>query len=111
MLTKQDQELIEATVAATIRQLKRAGMLKPASDTEYKEITDRLRRFYDGGEEDPDIKAAVATVKQDKYYKVIPLYFSYHYTIEEIAEAFDVEVCTISRNKKRLSLKISEMLK
>lgn len=109
-MTDHDRELIEATVKATIRELTRAGLIKAPPDTAYKEATAALRRFYEGGETDARVKTAIETIKEDKYYKIIPLYFSYHYTIEEIAEVFDVEISTVSRNKKRLSIKIYESL-
>lgn len=48
------------------------------------------------------IDAALNTIKDDKYYKVIPMIFFENKTREEIAEIFDCEVKTISRNKNRL---------
>lgn len=109
-MTEIDQASIENIVRETIRQLKKGGLLKDAKDIAYHEITARLRQFYKDGETDQEITDALRKVEEDPYYKILPLYFRYGYTIEAIAETFDVEVSTISRNKKRLSLKIHEIL-
>ena len=55
-------------------------------------------------------RTAIEKLADDQYSKIIPLYFRYGYTIEAIAETLGVEPRTISRNKKRLSLKIHELL-
>lgn len=102
--------LIRETVRETIRQLKAEGLLRRTSDQEYKAATAALRAFYDGGQTDAAVKAAVESVQDDAYAKIIPLYFDYGYKIEDLAEQFGCEVSTISRNKKRLSLLIYERL-
>lgn len=79
-------------------------MLKNVDDSAYSEVSSMLAAYYDGGEQDSQIRAAVDGLKGDLYYKVLPLYFGYKYTIEQIAEEFGVEVSTIVRNKKRLCL-------
>ena len=56
------------------------------------------------------LKAALEAIEGDPYAKIIPLYFDYDYKIEELAEQFDCEISTISRNKKRLSLAIYDRL-
>lgn len=105
-----DVEFIQMIVAETIRQLKKEGLLKNVTDTAYKDISDKLRRYYKNGETDPCMQKALAKLRDDPYFKILPLYFSYNYTIEELAEVFEVEISTISRNKKRLSLKIHSLL-
>lgn len=105
-----DRELIEQIVNETIRQLRRDGLLKDARDIAYHEITARLTQYYRDGETDPEITEAIGKLAGDQYSKIIPLYFRYGYTIEAIAETLGVEPRTISRNKKRLSLKIHELL-
>ena len=101
-------QLVKHTVEETIEQLREAGLLRSVTDQAYKDASAELKKFYADGENRPDIESALAELKGDKYYKIIPLYFNYGYTIEEIAEIFQVEVSTISRNKKRLTLKIWE---
>ena len=106
MLTEHEQELISAAIRETIRQLKADGLLRSVADREYKAAGEALRQYYRDGEKKEDIRDALEELKRDKYFKILPLYYSYGYTIEEIAETFDVEFSTISRNKKRLSLEV-----
>lgn len=105
-----DKELIKQIVKETIEELKRSGMLKSYSETAYAEISTILKAYYSDGEIDSEISKALKGIESDPYYKIIPLFFSYEYTIEKIAEVFDVEISTIVRNKKRLCLKIYETL-
>lgn len=105
-----DREVIKSIVDETIRQLKREGLLKDAKDVAYHEITARLRQYFRDGETDPEVTEAIRKVDDDQYSKILPLYFRYGYTLEAIAETLDVEVSTVKRNKKRLSLKIYDYL-
>ena len=109
-MNDRDRELIQATVNETIRQLKRNGLLKSVTDLAYHDATAVLKRHYADGESNAAVASALQELSDDPYYKIIPLYFSYNYTIEEIAEYFDVEISTISRNKKRLSLEFYNLI-
>lgn len=101
-----DEKLIKLIVKETIEELKRSGILKSFDTLAYAEISDVLKVYYDDGETDSEITAALKDIETDQYYKIIPLYFRYNYTIEKIAEVFEVEISTITRNKKRLCLAI-----
>lgn len=48
------------------------------------------------------IEAALAKLKDDPYFEIIPMKYFEGKTREQIAEHFDVDVSTISRNKNRL---------
>ena len=100
------EDEIRAVVRITIEELKRGGLLKGFADIAYTEAASLLQAYYEGGETDPEIRSAIDGLKDDAYFKIIPLYFSYGYTIERIAELFKVEISTITRNKKRLCLAI-----
>lgn len=101
---------VRKIVIQTIQELKRSGLLRSASDLNYTEVSSVLTAYYDTGEQDKIIRRAIESIKGDAYYKIIPLYYSYGYTIERIAEELGVEVSTIVRNKKRLCLKIYEQI-
>lgn len=101
-----DEKQIQMIVRLTIEELKRSGILKNYNELAYSEISSVLAAYYDDGETDTAITKALHSIESDPYYKIIPLYFRYSYTIEKIAEVFDVEVSTITRNKKRLCLAI-----
>lgn len=106
MMNDQDRQFIREIVSETIRELKRTGLLKSVSDLAYVEVSELLKGYYDDGERDRTITDALTAIRDDSYFKIIPLYFSYGYTIERIAEVFDVEISTITRNKKRLCLDV-----
>lgn len=105
-----DRKEVKAIIAETIRELKREGLLKSASDIAYHEISARLRQYFRDGETDPEVAEALEAVAEDPYFKIIPLFFRYGYTIEAIAETMGAEPRTIYRNKKRLSLIVNEKL-
>ena len=48
------------------------------------------------------LNEALKTIENDKYYDVIPMIFFENKTREDIAEHFDCEVKTVTRNKNRL---------
>lgn len=48
------------------------------------------------------MNAALKTIEDDPYYEVISMIFFEHKTREDIAEKFEVDVKTITRNKNRL---------
>lgn len=101
-----EREEIRQIVRETIDELKRSGILRSYNEMAYAEVTSVLNAYYDDGECDTAVTEALRKIEGDTYYKIIPLYFSYGYTIERIAEVFGVEVSTITRNKKRLCLAI-----
>lgn len=101
-----EREEIKLIVKETIEELKRSGILRSYNELAYAEVTSVLTAYYEGGESDTAVTEAIKGIEGDTYYKIIPLYFSYGYTIERIAEVFGVEISTITRNKKRLCLAI-----
>lgn len=109
-MDEKEKAFVQEIITETIRQLKRNGMLRDPATMAYQEASDILRRYFKNGESDPETRKVIETFEDDPYYKILPLYFGYGYTIEEVAEAFEVEVSTISRNKKRLSLAIFDKL-
>ena len=109
-MNEQDKIFIKEIVRETIKELKRSGMLKNVSDMAYSEATALLRSYYKKGENNKAVAKALKEIEHDTYYKIIPLYFRYGYTVEEISEVFDVEPSTITRNKKRLCLTIYEKI-
>ena len=108
---RMDEQTIKRVVIETINELRKQGMLKEPNDTAYSEVSAMLQAFYDNGESDKEIGRALEKQKGDMYFKIIPLYFGYAYTIERIAEVFGVEISTIVRNKKRLCLQVYRELK
>ena len=56
------------------------------------------------------IERALETIKDDKYYDIIPMKYWDEMTMESIAERFDCEDKTVRRNKSRLVNKLKIML-
>ena len=105
-----NREEIKLVVNETIRQLKKEGLLKSAADVAYHEISARLRQYYRDGETDPDVTEALRKIEEDEYFKIIPLFYRYNYTVELIGKTIGAEARTVYRNKKRLSLRVYELL-
>ena len=101
---------IKKVVVETINELERRNMIKTSADSAYSAITDRLYDFYEKGAKDYDVQTALKAFENDPYIYIVPLYFAELKTLEQIAELFNCDVTTISRNKKRLCLAIHAKL-
>lgn len=101
-MTEADVKMI---VKATIRELRRDGLLKDLRAQAYQDVSERLYRFY-GGAEDAEIAQALDDLRADYYFRIIPFYYGERRTLEAIAENMHVEVSTIVRNKRRLCMTI-----
>lgn len=78
----------------------------------HKKVSDELRTFFNDTKA-PVNKAVFYSLKQlsdDPYIDVIYSHYRDGLTLEEIADLMDKDVSTIKRNKKRLILKIYELL-
>ena len=101
------EELIKKVVRQTVDELKRAGMLRDDTSEKYREASKILKRYYKANEEPGFMKAVGNTLSiltEDQYYSILPLYYCHGYTNESIAELLNVEVSTVTRNKKRLCI-------
>lgn len=107
-------DVILMTVRETITELKKTGFLRKDDKTIYKSIDKQLKAYYgailSGKTGDSEMKRALTNVMADTYFPVILYYYHDHMTIEQIAEVYDCEVSTITRNKKRLCLLIDDYL-
>lgn len=56
------------------------------------------------------INSVLSKIQTDKYYEIITLKYFQNKTLEEIAEYFECETSTITRNKKRLLNEIKVLL-
>ena len=98
---------IREIIKETVEELRRQGLLKIRNEGEaYSDVSALLRKYYEEGKGEKRLIKTLDELKGDKYFDIIPLYFSYGYTIEKIAECYEVEITTIVRNKKRLCLEI-----
>lgn len=101
---------VREVIIATINELKRNGLLRGVDENAYSDVSELLKAYYDGGERDTAVKQAISSLDGDKYARIIPLYYGYGYTIEQLAEILDIEASTVTRNKKRLCLKLYDLI-
>lgn len=110
------KDLIDEVTTQTVVKLKKSGLMKDNNISAFKK-TERLLKNYNkyklAVENDPDntlktkkliniIDRALKSIETDQYYSIIEMYYFEHKTREEIAEFYDCEVKTITRNKRRL---------
>lgn len=100
-----DEADVKRIVQLTIKEMRKQELLQDAESAAYKEISERLNAYYIGIHDD-DLQAALDEVKDDRYFDIITMFYFERYTVEQIAEQLDVDVRTVSRNKKRLCLDI-----
>ena len=93
---------VRLVIQETINELRKTGMLRQPDSAETKKL---LQGYYDGTlSEDTQKKLEVVleSLRHDRYYKIIPLYYEKGLIIEDIAYTLAVDTSTIVRNKKRL---------
>lgn len=104
------QEEIKHVVTETLSQLLKNDMLKFNDTIVYKQMSDLLKAYYKNKKGDLLITEAIASIKDDAYYMLIDLYYNKGWTLERLAETYEVDICTIVRNKKRLCLKLFSII-
>ena len=101
-------EEIREIVRITIEELLNANALTDSYPRVRQIVEHELRTFFSG--ECNRIGKILNRLSDDKYIDIIFLYYRDNKTLEFIAEYFDRDVTTVSRNKKRLILAIYTLL-
>lgn len=108
-LEKLLESAVKLTVHETVAELRKSGLLSTPDKMAYKVAAQKIQSHFDaisaGGQGDKQIAEAIKEIK-DEYQGILKYYFSDHMTIEKIAEIYDCDPCTITRNKKRLCLEV-----
>ena len=102
--------LIDAAISETIKGLKQHGLINSDQFNRYGETQARLFAYYRNDMQDDEITGALSRLQSDKYIDIIPLFYYSRNSIEHIANLYDVDESTITRNKKRLCLEISKYI-
>ena len=110
VIDEDTKRYIDAAIRETIEAYKRGGILKDSKEIAYSESSKILSEYYRDGMKDENITKALEEIFDDRYFEIIPQYFLKHLTIEQIAEAYNVDVSTIVRNKKRLCIDLYVIL-
>ena len=111
-------KIIEDTVNETILRLKASGIIRDTEKTPQQKTEELLKNynaFSLSGEPAAEkmilqIEAALHMISEDPYYRVITMYYIEGLTREDIADALDTSVTTVSRNKTRLIKRLSAVL-
>lgn len=111
-------KIIEDTVNETILRLKASGIIRDTEKTPQQKTEELLKNynaFSLSGEPAAEkmilqIEAALHMISEDPYYSVITMYYIEGLTREDIADALDTSVTTVSRNKTRLLKRLSAVL-
>lgn len=105
-------EIVAGTVKETIKQLRRAGMLRSSNDAAYQEIGSRLASYYRAGAEDKEMDAALdrLAAEEPDYFGILPEYYREKTKIEDIGPLIGCDRSTVLRQKKRLCLRLFQLL-
>ena len=76
----------------------------------HKKVSDKLTAFFNNDEGSTDVFKALLKLANDPYLDIIYSHYRDGLTLETIADKLEKDVSTIKRNKKRLILKINELL-
>ena len=100
---------IKKIVNVTVNQLLKDNMLKYSDSVIYDKMSESLRGYYSEGSNEL-LRLALDIVRTDPYYELLELYYRDNMTLEQIAEARYLDISTVVRNKKRLCIKLFEIM-
>lgn len=124
MTDEKIKELINEVTTQTVIKLKKSGLMKEHNKPAFKKTEELLKNYNEfkaAIKNDPEntyrtkklldiMNAALESIKEDPYYSVIEMMYFEDKKRVEIAEFYDVDERTISRNKNRLVDKLKIIL-
>lgn len=96
------------TVVYTLQQLQKEQERQDRAV--YEDASEILESYFWSKDKDEEVRKALDELRRDEYYDIIPMYYGDHFTIDYIAGKLNASVSTITRNKKRLCLKLYEKI-
>jgi DNA-directed RNA polymerase specialized sigma subunit len=110
------ENLIQKVTNETIIKLKKSGLINESDKKSFKKTEEVLRNYKEyqnaiAADKEGTaktqklvniIEAALRSIEDDIYYEIINMFYFKGDTREEIAEYFNCDVKTITRNKRRL---------
>lgn len=103
-------EQIREVVKITLDELTARGMVKDSTIDAKRVVEGKLTEFFNNKGDGNGISYCLSTLSDDPYIDVIYLNYRDEITIERIAEIMDKDESTIKRNKKRLIIKMYELM-
>lgn len=101
-------DVMARTVAYTLQQLQKEQERQDRAV--YEDASEILESYFWSKDKDEEVRKALEELRRDEYYDIIPMYYGDHFTIDYIAGKLNASVSTITRNKKRLCLKLYEKI-
>lgn len=103
-------EQIREIVKITLDELTQRKLVKDDYVVILNVVEKKLRAFFNDTGDAKGVSYALTQLSDDPYIDIVFLQYRDGKTIEWIAEAMEVEVRTIMRNKKRIIKRIYELL-
>lgn len=100
--------IMSKTVAFTLKQLQAEQERQDRAI--YEDASEILESYFWSKDKDEEVGKALQELKRDEYYDILPLYYGEHFTIDYISSKLNASISTITRNKKRLCLKLFDKL-
>lgn len=103
------EEIMEV-VKITLDELTQRRLIKVDYQIILKYMEQKIKDFFDNRGDGNGVSHALKMLMKDQYIDIIFLQYRDGFTLEKIAEQMGVEVRTITRNKKRLIIKMYEIM-
>lgn len=104
-----DKAEIQSIVEMTVQELKRQGMLRDRYSIILRDTEPAVKDFFNH-KNNKKIEAFFRDNSDDPYIDVIYLHYRDNVTLGEIASILDKDESTVKRNKKRLMIKLHDIL-
>ena len=105
-----NREEIREVVRITIDELMSANAVNDPYPIIKRDVEKKLRDYFNSNKNGTGIGYVLNQLSDDDYIDLIYLQYRDNKTLEFVAEYYDRDVTTISRNKKRLILEIYKQL-
>lgn len=118
-MNEEIKDIINEVTNQTVIKLKKSGLMKDNSKSAFKkteEVLKNYNQYKTAADSEKAIKfiniidKALSTIENDEYYEVITQFYFEGKTRENIAEYFECDVKTVTRNKSRLINKLKIIL-
>lgn len=91
----------------TLKYLRKEGMLKDFDKLACDRMDKRLEIYYRQDIEDNELRIAFKEIESDPYFPIIEMYYRDYLSLGTITDIMRVNRSTITRNKRRLLLKLA----
>lgn len=103
-------EEIREIVKITLDELTQRKLIKVDYQIVLKSMEQKIKDFFNSRGDGNGVSYALKMLMKDDYIDIIFLQYRDGFTLEKIAEQMGVEIRTVMRNKKRLIIKMYEIL-